>query len=58
VNDRAALAASIARLIDEPALAARMRQSALARRRGWDAVARQTLAFYQTLIASRQKGAA
>jgi glycosyltransferase involved in cell wall biosynthesis len=55
VNDRAA---SLARLIDDPALTIRMRQSALARHRGWDTVARQTLAFYATLIASRQKAVA
>jgi glycosyltransferase involved in cell wall biosynthesis len=58
VNDRAALAASIARLIDDPELRNRMRQSALARHVGWDTVARQTLVFYSTLIASRQKAVA
>lgn len=58
VNDRPAIAASIARLIDEPDLTNRMRQSALSRHRTWDTVARQTLAFYSSLIASGQKAVA
>jgi glycosyltransferase involved in cell wall biosynthesis len=58
VNDRAALASAIARLANDPALAARMRESALCKNRNWDAVARQTLAFYTSLIASKQGVAA
>jgi glycosyltransferase involved in cell wall biosynthesis len=53
VNDRAALAAAIARLDDDKALARRMRESALSKPRGWDTVAGQTLEFYRSLIASR-----
>jgi hypothetical protein len=45
--------------MDEPALAQRMRASALSRHRSWDAVAQQTLSFYATLIAAKtRKGAA
>jgi glycosyltransferase involved in cell wall biosynthesis len=58
VNDRPALAASISRLIDDPHLANTMRQSALTRHRSWEAVARQTLAFYDTLIAGDEKAVA
>jgi glycosyltransferase involved in cell wall biosynthesis len=58
VNDRAALAAAIARLCDDPGLARQMRQSALSRTRSWNSVARSTLAFYDSLIALGRKGAA
>jgi glycosyltransferase involved in cell wall biosynthesis len=49
VNDRAALAAAIARLMDNPPLRARMRESALARRRTWASIAADTIAFYESL---------
>jgi glycosyltransferase involved in cell wall biosynthesis len=55
VNDPTAISAAITRLLDEPGLASRMRQSALARHRGWDAVARQTMAFYESLVASKKR---
>jgi polysaccharide biosynthesis protein PslF len=58
VNDRAALGSSIARLIDDPALALRMHESALSRHITWETVARQTRAFYDLLIASKRKVAA
>jgi glycosyltransferase involved in cell wall biosynthesis len=58
VNDRAALGSSIELLMNDSSLAQRLRSSALARHRSWDAVARETLAFYATLIASARKVAA
>jgi len=58
VNDRAALTSAIARLADEPALAQRMRHAALSRHRSWDAVAKETLAFYASLITGNRRVAA
>jgi glycosyltransferase involved in cell wall biosynthesis len=58
VNDRAALGSGIARLLDDPALAHRMHESALSRHVTWETVARQTRAFYELLIASKRKVAA
>jgi glycosyltransferase involved in cell wall biosynthesis len=57
VKDRAALASSIGRLMDDPALRRRMRMSALRRSRTWAAIADETLDFYTRLTASSMKGA-
>lgn len=49
VNDRAALSAAIARLIDDPPARDRVGDSAPASRRAWAAIAAETIAFYARL---------
>ena len=52
VQDRSALAASIARLMDDPALRQQMHQAGIARHRTWAAIASETLEFYARLTDS------
>jgi glycosyltransferase involved in cell wall biosynthesis len=60
VNDRAALSAAMARLMDDPLLRSRMRDSGLKHKRTWSAIAAETIAFYGRVIdaGSRNKGVA
>jgi glycosyltransferase involved in cell wall biosynthesis len=55
VNDRAALSAAIARLMDDPPPRDRLRNSVLARRRSWATIAAETMAFYERIIDVRCK---
>jgi polysaccharide biosynthesis protein PslF len=60
VNDRAALSAAIARLMDDPSLRNRMRNSGVAHKRTWGSIAAETLAFYArvTDAACKNRGVA
>ena len=60
VNDRAALVGAIARLMDDPSLRKRMKDSGLAHKRTWASIAAETMAFYARVIdaGSRNRGVA
>jgi glycosyltransferase involved in cell wall biosynthesis len=60
VNDRAALAAAMARLMDDPSLRKRMRDSGLAHKRTWASIAAETIAFYDRVrdVGSGNRGVA
>jgi polysaccharide biosynthesis protein PslF len=58
VNNSAALADAISRLMDDPDRRLQMRKTALARNRDWSAVASETLAFYRRLIETHNVGVA
>jgi glycosyltransferase involved in cell wall biosynthesis len=58
-QDSAGLTQALERLLDDPALRARLRAQGLARARQftWEAAARQTLAVYERVLAQREAGA-